>query len=113
MLFLQTSDIFLSLKRGEGSNGNKLQDDTSALHTTLSYLARSCLIATPKVDVASLSSALNMCTSLSEEAIRGIAGGFERVAEVAVNQSDHTSHVSSVKQAAGMQGFIVFLAEYM
>lgn len=66
---------------------------SSTLHATLDHLARSCLSATPVMDAASLTTALNLCTSLSEEAIQGVVAGYESVAGVELGEEEHTSHV--------------------
>mmetsp|Transcript_8284 Transcript_8284/g.14032 ORF Transcript_8284/g.14032 Transcript_8284/m.14032 type:complete len:194 (-) Transcript_8284:950-1531(-) len=89
-----TSDVFLSLKRGEGSSGgNKTLDGSSSFHTTLDHVARSCLTAVPKVEPAVLASSLEMCTTLSDEAIRGIVAGYESISAVEVTPEEHTSHL--------------------
>ena len=82
----------MSLKKGNFVD-NKDHDDSSALISTLNFLARSCLSATPKVDSSNLMNVLGLCTSLSDESIQGIVSGFESVQEVKASQEDHTSHV--------------------
>ena len=84
----------MALKKCEGSSKTQTGSSSLPLHTTLDHLARSCLSAVPKVDSASMASALNMCTSLSDEAIQGIVAGFESAEQVEVSPEEHTSHVS-------------------
>ena len=105
-LSFQTSGIFLSLKKGETpSSSSKESADSSSLRTTLDYLARSCLSATPKVDSDSLTTALNLCTSLSDEAIQGFVSGYESVTGVDVSQQEHTSHVSQLSRCFLLSDF--------
>lgn len=96
-LSLQTSSIFLSLKKGKStSNSKEHTTESSGLHTTLDHLVRSCLSATPEVEPTSLTSSLSLCTTLSDEAIQGLVAGYESLAGVDLGEEEHTSHVSKI-----------------